>query len=187
VDENLAMPETTALQSLINWLGIDPINIYKEPSALNVPDVNLPNSIAAKYKLRMIESLAQAALDNVSPRIAALDMNGEIIMVNHAWRTEAYLNGSVVGNNMCEGINYLNVCDRVRGKDATFSRSMSKAIRGVIQDESASYSISYPCHAPHEKRWFTARVTSFSKLERRCIVLYHEAISEADFTKLQQN
>lgn len=185
--KGLALPEAGALQLLIEWLSIDPINIFSVAAASNGFDLSLlvsdEDKVNAMHALRKSERLAQAAIDSVSPRIAVLDMQGKIILVNQAWRTAAFTQGSTIGKDVCEGADYLDVCDRVRGQDATFARAMALGIRNAISDEKAECFIKYPCHTPKENRWFTARVTSYRHLEGRCIVIYHESIGELEFNQ----
>ncbi len=167
--KGLALPEAGALQLLIEWLSIDPINIFSIATASNGFDLNLPVSdedkVNAMYALRKSERLAQAAMDSVSPRIAVLDMQGKIISVNQAWRAAAFTHGSTIGKDVCEGADYLDICDRVRGQDVEFARAMALGIRNAISDEKAECFNKYPCHTPKEHRWFTARVTSYRYLE----------------------
>lgn len=183
--KGLALPEVGALQLLIEWLGIDPINIFSAYSAFSRYELNFrggdEDKVNAMHALLKSERLAQAAIASVSPRIAVLDMQGKIILVNQAWRASAFTYGSPIGKNVCEGADYLDVCNRVRGADVAFARAMALAIRNAISDEKAECFIKYPCHTPKENRWFTARVTSYRHLEDRCIVIYHESIGELEF------
>jgi hypothetical protein len=183
--KGLALPEAGALQLLIEWLGIDPINIFSVSASPSGYDLDLlvsdKDKINAMHMLRKSERLAQAAIESVSPRIAVLDMQGKIILVNQAWRAAAFTHVSTIGQDVCEGADYLDVCDRARGQDVTFARAMALGIRNAISDETAECFIKYPCHTPNENRWFTARITSYRHLADRCIVIYHESIGELEF------
>lgn len=183
--KGLAFPEAGALQLLVDWLSLDPINIFSVDSVFNVIETNNAQSDEAKvnamHALRKSERMAQAAIESVSPRIAVLDMQGKIILVNQAWRVMAFSNGSAAAKGICEGADYLDVCDRVRGADAIFAQAMAAALRDVMVNATAEHFIKYPCHSPKEKRWFTARVTSYRHFDGRCIVVYHESIGELEF------
>jgi PAS domain-containing protein len=67
--------------------------------------------------LRESERFARSTLDALSAHIAILDETGLIIAVNRAWRDFAQANHPPL-SNVCEGANYLAVCDAGRGPDA---------------------------------------------------------------------
>ena len=182
-----ALPKTTSLQTLIEWLVIDPVNIFSADGIVNLSQgtTSITDSLAeVNKKLALVrdEHLAISAIDFVSPKIAVIDCKGKILMVNHAWRAKSYMDGSLASKDLCEGVNYLDMCDKVYGPDAIFSSAMSSAIRSIILNECfIPLPIKYPCHLPNEKRWFNAKVISYIQDNNRCIVISHEPITEDEF------
>lgn len=127
--------------------------------------------------LRASEHVARATLNGLSSHIAILDQDGRIEAVNDAWRRFARDNG-VLPNGVCEGGDYLAVCDATSGPDAIDAREFAKAIRDVLAGRLNEFSREYACHSPDEQRWFVGRVTTFpGNGPPRCVVA-HENVTE---------
>ncbi len=119
------------------------------------------------------ERFLHQTLATMDAHIAILDATGTIILVNDAWRTFARENdGDVL--RLCEGANYLAVCDRVQGHGdaAEHAGAMATAIRAAIAGASAGHIEEYSCHGDHERRWFqvTVRRVEFENEVFVCIV-----------------
>ncbi|MDP8926486.1 MAG: PAS domain-containing protein, partial [Actinomycetota bacterium] len=132
---------------------------------------------AAKKKETQRSQELQRTLDSLSAHIAILDESGKIIRVNNAWRTFAEANGGDLGK-VCEGADYLRVCDSVMGDQSRYAAAFADGIRSVLSDRRESFEMEYPCHSPTEKRWFIVRVTPFSAAETPWVVVAHENITE---------
>lgn len=130
----------------------------------------------AETALRDAVRFAQGALNALSAHIAILDDKGAIIAVNHTWRTFAESNPPL-SSNVCEGINYLAICEQASGPDSNEAAAMAKGIRAVMRDELEEFALEYPCHSPDEKRWFIGRVTRFPGEGELRIVVSHENIT----------
>ncbi len=89
-----------------------------------------------------------------------MDEHGEIITVNKAWEDFAIENNAEV--NVCEGANYLQVCDEAKGEFAEEAKAFASGIRSVMNGDKDSFSLEYSCDSPVEQRWFTGKVTKFS-------------------------
>jgi PAS domain S-box-containing protein len=112
----------------------------------------------AQDHLRLSEAATQAAVLNALPaHIAMLDARGVIVSVNDAWRRFA-------GDNALQsaqygvGLNYLDLCDRVRGRDADEAHRVAAGIRAVLGGRETKFSIEMPCHSPQVQRWFLMEV-----------------------------
>ena len=127
--------------------------------------------------LRKSRLFAPSIMDAFSAHVAILDETGTIIAVNLAWREFAEANPPVHAN-VCEGANYLDVCETADGPGAEGSAAMAAGIRAVIRDEQQEFMLEYPCHSPQEKRWFIARVTRFPGEGAIRIVAAHENITK---------
>ncbi|EGV27696.1 multi-sensor hybrid histidine kinase [Thiorhodococcus drewsii AZ1] len=109
---------------------------------------------------RESERIAQATLDSLTEHLAILDETGKILAVNRAWRTFAQANPPLSAN-VCEGANYLEVCEQAYGADSEEAPSVAAAMRSILRGEQDDFTMEYPCHSPNEQRWFAMRVTRF--------------------------
>ncbi len=122
------------------------------------------------------ESFARSIVDALSAHIAVLDETGAIIAVNRAWREFAEANPPLK-TNVFEGANYLRVCDTADGPGAEAAAALAAGIRAIMQDQEHGFTLEYPCHAPHEKRWFVARVSRFPGDGPTRVVVAHENVT----------
>ncbi|WP_019587898.1 sensor histidine kinase [Deinococcus apachensis] len=97
-----------------------------------------------------VEPPPQALLDALKSHVAIVDRRGVIVGVNRSWRAFAELNG---GDPASSGVgsNYLEA-------SAPHS-TMQAGLRAVLDGERSEFELTYPCHAPGERRWFRVRVT----------------------------
>ena len=128
-------------------------------------------------KLRSTREFLQSVQDALSTHIAILDVEGNIVQVNAAWRNFGRQNGLKYADYGI-GINYLEICDRAKGLYATEAAEVATAIRDMRDGEKREIWIEYPCHAPGQQRWFVARITSFENNGQKWIVVAHENITE---------
>jgi PAS domain S-box-containing protein len=123
------------------------------------------------------EHLAKSTVDALSAHIAILDQDGLILAVNGSWRNFAEQNeGSL--SHLCEGVNYLDVCDQVDDADSCGAQEVAQGIRSVLSGKLSEFAFEYPCHSPNEQRWYIARVTRFGEAERVRVVVAHENITD---------
>ncbi len=127
--------------------------------------------------VKMSERFLQSTLDALSAHIALLDDNGVILLVNKAWRNFAYQNG-LPAEGVSEGTNYLHICNMSSEGNAVEAEPFIEGIKMVLTGEKDFFYMEYPCHAPHEKRWFAGRVTPFQGEGARRVVIAHENITE---------
>ncbi len=128
-------------------------------------------------KLRNSERFVRSIVDSLSSQIATLDETGTIITVNSAWRNVA-TNNLVNGDTVCEGVNYLAVCDAVTGAEAQNAHTIAAGIRAVIQGDQVKYIHDYACDTPDEQRIFTATVTRFMGSGPIRVVVAHEDVTD---------
>lgn len=130
-------------------------------------------------ELRASQTFLQSALDSLSAHIAILDDDGVIIAVNRAWQEFASENTD--GHPLeTVGINYLKICEQAAGSsDAPEASLMGRGISEVLNGKRRNFYLQYPCHAPHDERWFQARVSRFKVGGRDRVIISHENITEA--------
>ncbi len=127
--------------------------------------------------LRESERFALSTLDGLSAHIAIVGDTGDILAVNQAWRDFAAAN-SIEVSDVCEGANYLNVCDSAAGFSSYEAAEFAAGIRAVLAGKEQTYLMEYPCHSPTVERWFVGRVTRFPGDGPPRVVVAHENITE---------
>jgi len=127
----------------------------------------------AQEELRQTEEARQVAVLNALPaHIALLDPHGRILSVNETWRRFADANGfRSPGHGL--GLDYLEVCDRARGRDAAGAREAAEGIRAVLAGGAETFAVEYPCHSPDVQRWFHLTVTPLATDRQKGAVVMH--------------
>ena len=97
-----------------------------------------------------------AILNSFSDSIAIVNRTGEIIFTNDAWRLFSKENS---GNSVKtdQGVNYLDLCEKVNGEEFQNAHEAAIGIDKVIKRELPVFEMEYPCHSFDEKRWFIMR------------------------------
>ena len=139
--------------------------------------ISIRENVRAKDTLRESERFAIHTVDALSAHLAILDETGAIVAVNESWRSFAADN-SAVPRKVGLGVNYLAVCEQVKGRWSEGSALVAAGIRSVIRGDEQMFSHEYPCHSPSQKRWFMTRVTRFPGTGPIRVVIAHENISE---------
>lgn len=124
--------------------------------------------------------LAEAALDQFPAEVALLDIDGDIVSTNLAWRMFAEAN-DYRGDVDMVGQNYLDVCDAAAEGDAA---TVAEGIRTVVTGERDSFSFEYPCHSPDEQRWFLMRAVPLDLDEDRFVLVAHLNVTERKLAEL---
>ncbi len=128
---------------------------------------------------RQAQRFMCGTLDALHDNIAIVDRDGVIVHVNQAWSDFAQANASAPSLASClAGANYLAVCDRAADGGAHEARDVAAAVREALSGTAAAvFSLEYPCHAPHEKRWFEVSVTRFDDGDEAFAVLSHRNVT----------
>ncbi len=95
----------------------------------------------------------QGVLDALPEHVAVLDGEGQITMINQAWRLFAQQNGDHTLARTGPGTNYLQVCTGGAPSDDEAQRAFN-GLSDVLAGRSERFSLRYPCHSPTEQRWF---------------------------------
>ncbi len=132
----------------------------------------------AQVHLRHHDAAKQAAILNALPaNIALIDTQGVIVSVNEAWK--GFAQGPVPNTaDAAVGSNYLDICDRVQGSDATDAGEAARGIRAVLNGTEKSFSFQYPCHLPTRKRWFLMTATPLTDGHTSGAVVMHLDITQ---------
>ena len=176
----LVMPESERLLVLIQWLNLNSDYVYLASTEVGNDVENYPPSKIKR--LREVEVFARNALNFASTRIAIMDKYGTIILVNEAWRAAANRNPPLHKTTaLCEGANYLEILDKVKGLEKENARETASAIRDLVTNPGKKFVFKYPCHSPSKKHWFIAELSSFHEKENQCLTISHQEISERQF------
>lgn len=123
------------------------------------------------------ESFDAAVLDALYEQIAVIDLSGQIIFINKAWKIFAQENDY---QNDTFGLeeNYLQI---VSGTEVELG------IQSVLRGQQKQYSYEYPCHSPTEKRWFWLYVTPLRNAQNDIVgaVTSHINMTERKLAELQ--
>jgi DNA-binding CsgD family transcriptional regulator len=122
------------------------------------------------------DPLGKTVLNSLSAHIAILDEKGVILETNQAWQTFAARQGFAKNVGFI-GTNYLEVCDRATGKDASDAHNVAEGIRSIIRHERDEFLHAYPCHTHQERRWFYMRAVRMDAQGALRIIISHEDIT----------
>ena len=96
----------------------------------------------------------------LAAQTCVLDSAGTVIMTNQP--SEARVAGNRgIGASVPEGANYLEACDKARGKERADGAAIAAGIRRVIARESPLFHHEYMCNSPAGRCWFNLTVTPF--------------------------
>ena len=116
----------------------------------------------AERALREAERFASSTVDALPTHIAILNETGIVQRANEAWRTFSVPpTAGGLARRTPERDNYLAVCDEAGGQGDGASAAFASGVRAVVRGHQAAFHVEYAAHAPHERRWFVARVTRF--------------------------
>jgi PAS domain-containing protein len=130
----------------------------------------------AHQALRDAEAFNWAILNSLSVHLAVLDARGTIIAVNDAWRDFARANGDPELRLTGVGVNYFTVCQHASGKWSEEVPDVLEGMRAVLEGRLPTFELEYPCHAPHEERWFVLRVVPL-RGQRSGLVISHADVT----------
>jgi diguanylate cyclase (GGDEF)-like protein/PAS domain S-box-containing protein len=128
-------------------------------------------------ELRQSVRLLQATLNANPEHTCVLNEQGEIVVINNAWRRFAEANPNV-SSNVMEGANYLTVCDAANSSDAPEASRFAAGIRAVMQGEIVQFEMEHACHSPTEQRWFIGKVIRLNVPGPIYVVVTHENITK---------
>ena len=123
------------------------------------------------------ERFARATIDALSSSVCVLDGTGHIIAVNKAWREFAQENGAQ-SDQVCEGADYLSICDSASRASNPVASQVAAAIREFIAGRRRDFSIEYDCHSPETRRWYAMKLSCFPGAAPLRLVVKHEEITE---------
>ncbi len=137
----------------------------------------------ADREVRRANNLRIALINSMPANVALLNRDGEILMVNEAWKHFAIANALSMPH-FAVGANYLTTCDRATGECSMEAGAVAQGIRNVLSGQISVFNIEYPCHSPYEKRWFRCSVTPVSSEAGGAVVMH---LNVTDRKQAEQN
>jgi signal transduction histidine kinase len=101
----------------------------------------------------------QTVIDALDGKVAVLDKQGVIQLVNRSWRDFAARHGDPDLSRCGPGVDYLAVCRRSALSDAS-AGPVLRGLRAVLEGEAAAFVIEYPCDTPAGVHWFRMHAAS---------------------------
>jgi len=124
------------------------------------------------------EQFKQAILNSMAAEIAVLDKDGIITAVNEPWQRFAQENHRekpYINEHIDIGWDYLAVFK----EHATFDEMTAfHGIKAVLNGDLPCFSQEYPCHSPHQQRWFLMTATPMIHHHVSGAVITHVDISQ---------
>jgi len=148
-------------------------------SARGVTREGISETAREDYRNLLAERLAKRellSLEELPEEVAIVDRVGIIIAVNESWRSFALANGGDA-QRVCEGANYLVVCDSAMGDQEEYAKAFAQGLRGILHGQDERFAMEYPCHSPSEWRWFVGRVWPLQSDDERRALVTHENIT----------
>lgn len=118
----------------------------------------------------------QAALDALPAHIAILSETGTIVSVNAAWRGFGAANALTLTDGGI-GTNYLTACRSAVESGDEHAISIVQGMQDVLSGERDVFAFDYPCHAPHERRWFAFRIVRLHVAGKPRFLVSHENVT----------
>ena len=146
---------------------------------------NITNRKRAEHALEASERFARATVDALSGHLAILNEEGAIIHVNRAWRDFATAT-SDNPSSLCEGADYLGVCDRSGAAGCTDGQIFAEGIRSLLKGYHREFSLEYSLPTPLDEQWFIARVTLFPSNDRRMVIIHENITSTKEAARQLQ-
>jgi len=145
-------------------------------------ETNATASGANPESKTVTDPMSKTVLNSLSAHIAILDEQGVILETNRAWRNYAGKN-HMKGRHDAIGVNYLNFCGTVTGKEAAEALTVADGIRSVIRGDISEFLFDYPCHSPDGKHWYYMRVIRMQYQGPVRVVVSHEDITALKFAE----
>ncbi len=128
--------------------------------------------------LAQAKQFAEAVLNALTAHIAVLDSDGVIVAVNRAWETFAIANGATALERVGVGANYFSICQAAQAAGDTYAGAALDGMQAVLAGRAEVFEMEYPCHAPHEQRWFMLRVTRLAEPAPPGLVVAHVDVTQ---------
>ena len=143
---------------------------------------SLVSDLVARHRAekarRRERDFAQSLLGALAARVAVLDPQGRIGMVNDAWRRFAESASPGESAALCEGADYLEVCRRAAADGDARAELALEGLLAVMDRRLPGCEQQYPCPGPEGERWFLMRAIPLADPPGSVAVL-HEDVTDS--------
>ncbi len=134
----------------------------------------LPGSTKAVMSFVNVTSLKdsqrlQSVIDSLSEHLSVLDAQGNILLVNQAWRRFAADNGDPQLRHSGPGSNYLRVCASAALDDPD-ARRAHDGVSAVLAGRLPHFTLQYPCDSRGRRLWFLMHAAPVSDASGGAVV-----------------
>lgn len=91
--------------------------------------------------------------------LCLLDQAGTITWTNHAWM--AFARANAYAGPPFVGLNYLAICATANGAEREDAQEVGGGLLQVLRGRHSSYTHTYACHGPLDRRWFQIAAAPF--------------------------
>jgi diguanylate cyclase (GGDEF)-like protein/PAS domain S-box-containing protein len=138
---------------------------------------NITESRQAEENVIVHDDFIRGVLNSMTSHISIIDQQGRIIEINEAWKRFARENGPIDMKRVGIGVNYIEVCQNVKGTYAELAQKAAGGILNVLNGRVPVFSFEYPCPSETEERWFLMHVTPLEGKQSGAVVA-HTNITE---------
>ena len=138
---------------------------------------DITGRLTMQTALQESERFAHATTDALAGHLAILDENGTIVAVNRPWREHARAHSSNA-EALCEGANYLAVCDQAAAAGCADAAAFAAGIRSVLHGGQVEFTLEYTSYAKNSDRWYSGKVTRFPDGGPARLVVVHDNITD---------
>lgn len=115
-------------------------------------------------------------LDALPEQIVVIENDGRILYVNSSWQNFGRDNHGAETNWL--KVNYLDECDKAVQSGDPMAYEVIQGIQNVLRGITPEFQIDYPCHNPHQQRWFTMRATAFEMANQSFFLIVHRDVTQ---------
>jgi len=105
---------------------------------------------------RALAAFTRVILSSLQARIAVLDKEGVILVINEVW--QRFRNAQGVAAVLGIGTNYLEVCRRAAAASDIFAQQALDGIQAVLDGTHEFFELEYPCSSAGGFQWFMMTV-----------------------------
>jgi diguanylate cyclase (GGDEF)-like protein/PAS domain S-box-containing protein len=117
-------------------------------------------------------------LESFKARIAILDLDGQIVQTNAAWRTYEQ-GGAVLGSAMALGTNFLAFCDHAAAEGNAEAAFAATGVRAILAGDQDDYAAMFECPRTREQRWCCMQVSRLAGIGVRAgLLLSYNDVSQ---------
>ncbi len=126
----------------------------------------------------------RAVVDSISESLCVIDREANIVYVNASWRAFSRQNGGRRAKPS-RPVNYLRICERAADHGDEHAIQTAAGLRQLIRGEVDQFSLEYPCHSPHKKRWFILSARPMAWNGEAHFVIEHTDITQRKLAELE--